>query len=516
MIAALIPVYLAAVVSPGAGVIHDDGVYMVTAQSLATGNGYQIRSLPSEIPQTKYPILYPLVLAALWKLYPDFPANIVLFKLFSLLCTAVWVGAAYRLCRRMGASRTECGWVCLWMLSSGWVLFAGAGVMSDMLFCALTAGALVVLDDDRLNYPRSILGGLLCGAAFLSRTIGATLIVAAVATFLLRRRFREGAVFLLCALALAAPWLAWQASQSAAADANLVYYSKLSYQGNTILSLPGLAQRANVLLTNLVFVSLGFDMLLRFPMHLAGRLASMLLWGVALYGAIRDARRLGSISAYWFLLYSGLLLIWVYMPDRYLVPLLPLAAVWAIRGMQGIPWPRVRKLVVGSSAAALALCSIVGAAANSRNIERGQTASPGDFALDRMDDVRQLCRWVRNNTPPESVLAANNDPFMYLLSGHKAVRIWRSDPYLLFYAGGNAAPLGNVANFKARLLAEDVRYLMVTPMEGFGEAPHFHRLLSEATAQCSGAFRIAARANDPNYYLIAIDHTGLSACSSAQ
>ena len=49
---------------PQFGDIHDDSIYFVSAKSLAGGD-YRIESLPTRPFQTKYPPLYPLLLACL-------------------------------------------------------------------------------------------------------------------------------------------------------------------------------------------------------------------------------------------------------------------------------------------------------------------------------------------------------------------------------------------------------------------------------------------------------------------
>jgi hypothetical protein len=98
LIAALVGIavlYLPALLAPSAGTFHDDGIYLVTAKSLAQGDGYRILSLPSEAVQTKYPFLFPVALAAVWKLLPDFPANLPALRLLTLFWTAVWCRFAY-------------------------------------------------------------------------------------------------------------------------------------------------------------------------------------------------------------------------------------------------------------------------------------------------------------------------------------------------------------------------------------------------------------------------------------
>ena len=49
---------------PAVGAWQDDAIYMVTAKSLAAGRGYRHLQIPGQPLQTKYPILYPAVLAA--------------------------------------------------------------------------------------------------------------------------------------------------------------------------------------------------------------------------------------------------------------------------------------------------------------------------------------------------------------------------------------------------------------------------------------------------------------------
>src|SRR5690349_13950375 len=51
--------------------LHDDSIYFVGAKSMAEGSGYRILSLPAEPFQTKYPPLWSLALAAIWKIDPQ-------------------------------------------------------------------------------------------------------------------------------------------------------------------------------------------------------------------------------------------------------------------------------------------------------------------------------------------------------------------------------------------------------------------------------------------------------------
>jgi len=69
--------YLALALSgPSAfGLWQDDAVYVVTAMSLADGQGYRHLEMPHQPLQTKYPPLFPAMLAGVMALWRDWPAN---------------------------------------------------------------------------------------------------------------------------------------------------------------------------------------------------------------------------------------------------------------------------------------------------------------------------------------------------------------------------------------------------------------------------------------------------------
>ena len=70
-IAALVLLVAILTVTPWpVGAFQDDAIYTVLAKALATGEGFRLINLPGSPHNTHYPPGYPLVLAALWKLWP--------------------------------------------------------------------------------------------------------------------------------------------------------------------------------------------------------------------------------------------------------------------------------------------------------------------------------------------------------------------------------------------------------------------------------------------------------------
>src|SRR4051794_30091223 len=94
--ALLVPAYWIFWTSPAVGHFHDDGVYIVTGQAIASGHGYTTASLPVPIAQTKYPPLYAAVLALVPLATPPFPQNVLALKAVSLVAMVLWLGIVWR------------------------------------------------------------------------------------------------------------------------------------------------------------------------------------------------------------------------------------------------------------------------------------------------------------------------------------------------------------------------------------------------------------------------------------
>src|SRR5690348_15208112 len=107
---------------PHFGHLHDDSIYWVSAKSLAEGKGYRILSLPAEPFETKYPPLWPLALAALWKINPQFPQNLTPAMALAWLMLPSFLWMAWRWFGHAGfGSRTRLALTAVVALSP-WVI----------------------------------------------------------------------------------------------------------------------------------------------------------------------------------------------------------------------------------------------------------------------------------------------------------------------------------------------------------------------------------------------------------
>jgi hypothetical protein len=206
------------------GSFFDDGVYVILAKALATGQGYRYLHLPGHPVATHYPPGYPVLLAALWRIAPEFPANVVVFQFANALLLAAAAAGSYFFARkRLEFSPAWSAAVAIGGSVAIPVLAQTTMVISEPLFVALLMPTLLLAEramglarDEVRTAPDSLTGqrmalvaGVMCGALALVRSIGAVAIPAAVAVGIARRRYRAAACVGLSSLALLVPWNLW-------------------------------------------------------------------------------------------------------------------------------------------------------------------------------------------------------------------------------------------------------------------------------------------------------------------
>src|SRR5215467_20398 len=174
---------------PHLGLHHDDTIYLASAKSLAEGHGYRIASLPGEPFQTKYPPVLPLLLAAVWKVAPEFPENLNFAMLLAWLMIV-----PYLLCMRAVFRFFQFGEREVWMLtllaaSHPVICLLSTVVMSDLLFLALFLMGLLLAERAlQSNEPNwlACLSGVIVGLAYLTRTAALPALVTCPLCFLYR------------------------------------------------------------------------------------------------------------------------------------------------------------------------------------------------------------------------------------------------------------------------------------------------------------------------------------------
>lgn len=427
--AMVLAVALAVVDTLPVGVFFDDGMYVILAKSLATGRGLRWLQLPGAPAATHFPPGYPFVLSLLWRLYPHFPANVVLFKVANacFLATAAG-GIALFAQRRLRFSP--------W-LAAAFAVAATAGlptlalsgrVMSEPLFLALLIPTLLfaerVVDEERRAPVASLIAlGVFVGLVTLVRTNGIAIAGGVLIVLAARRRVRDACIFAAAAVFVLIPWQLWVRANGSAVPTAIggSYEPYMTWLANGFRELgPELLARTVVQTSRETGAMLSVMWAPSMP-HVAQMMGLAM---VLVLGAI-GARRLwrdAPVSAAFFGIYLLIVLLWPFTPARFLWAVWPFVVLLPLLGalelvdwrpeagaMQAVRWVPI----------ACACLLALGYARYTERAYRGRWWSSA--ARQTASIARPLVQWVAANTPDSAVISSEIEPMMYLYAHRLAV-----------------------------------------------------------------------------------------------
>jgi hypothetical protein len=436
-----------------AGLFHDEGVYIVTAESLANANGYRAASLPGAPAERHYPPLLPLILAAVWRLAPEFPANLPALKAVPLAAAAGIVLLLPVYLRRLGFTPMVALVTGVLTGIAPLTLRYATAVVSELPFAFLALVAL--LATERATEPKrpegaAVLAGAIAGLALLTRVIGIAVVVAGVLTLWRRVGWRHAIAFILAAGLCVLPWATWLATEPHAGG-EPSYLMELSragwpHPGEIALRLAQIpAAAALVALPGLADI-------------LPGQAPGILVALCYLVGLVAIAMATFAPYGTYVVLSLAVAAVWPLFQPRYLLPLAPflLAPLVGIALTPAIG--RVRRGIGWGVVGGFVVAALVGQGASLARVHRSGLPALEQVSDDGVtwDDVQLALEWLRAYTQPDDVLGAVHDPLLHLYTGRPAVRAYpslkRPDP-------------GQVT---AELAASRARYLVDLPVPGVG------------------------------------------------
>jgi len=493
--------YYAALSPANFGRPHDDSIYVTTAKALATGEGYRIISLPYEPAQTKYPPFYPFLLSLIWKVYPQFPQNLIPMMLLTVAATLGFLAVSYLYLVRKNYSSRWQAVVVLALAALNWRTVALVSTLySEMVYALLSVLALYLAEEyekqDR-GWTWGAMAGVVIGLTFLTRSLGVTLLIALAVHSVLRRRWKKALLPLTVGSMFVIGWAVWCYLNRTTADgANVDYYtsyfghinqviSSLHSQNNTPkwLVLFGLLGRNTLMFTLVspVVVLLGIDY------------ASAQYFGfVSLFmlaGFIRQARQGLRLLHIYIICYIAMA---AFVPfpsyDRYLMPLIPFVLLFVVAEAERLiilirsELLRNGRMIKQVSAAFIGLALLISAGTILYNhfSEIFQRLGPTPFQKTPKpapEDVEAI-EWINQHTNSSDVLVCYHDPVYFLYTGRKSSRSlpmeewidWRED----------RTSMDAVENLVFRTLEQDKgRYLIVTStdFEAEDQTGQYRRIL---------------------------------------
>lgn len=473
------------------GVYHDDGIYISTAKALAEGDGYRLINLPDSPFQTKYPILYPAVLAVVWKLGPSFPANIMIMQFLNMLIGGAGLAICYLYMVKFNYFDRKIVFAAMLLCAfSHPFLYFTTVILSEILFLLLTVMMLwsfeKIINEQSPSPIRVFFIGVLITTPFLCRAIGIVYIPVALLIWHSQKYPLRWIVAGIMSVML--PYFLW-----------VVFGYHVNESGN-----PGVIYYTDYVkwftryFIDNVFNVINFNLLLipvSIPMIGAegvwsnivkqygnfGMILYLLLGIIAHIGMILHDRR--GILRYFIFAYLALILLWPWPPSRFVIPLAPFLLAYLLHTFQFYGGKFIRAYIC-KYAAILFITIIISANAFSlyQYYDQQHLSKYPRFTIVPPEQVvkwssyEDIFQWIRAQSNPNDVIACGLDSMVYLYTDRRAFRPFIANPTSLFY-GGSVPALGSIDDFIDLMTFYYPKYLVHVPLADFEEDRHFDALL---------------------------------------
>ena len=407
----------------------DNFWYMLLGESLREGEGYRDLWLPSAPAHTRYPPVYPILLAALGFINQ----SVIALKLLSMALTTATAALVFLFAEKRTNDRQVALFAGLAVACAPIVVEYSHWVLSEPAFVFFVVLALYAFARDTgqpAGYKWFAIGTAAAVLAALTRSAGYPLILAVALALGLERRWRRAAIFVGVAAAAVGGW--WLRNK-------LVVSGDVPYSEWLLFRDPYRPELGTVTPVELVarfWYNLKLYTLTVLPESFGGRDVSggvagflgIVLAAASLLGATLRAKKL-ELPELFLALYLGLVLLWpeAWGDQRLLLPVLPLIAILAL---EGFDWAfRVRNWTGGAGSLAFFAAGsvLVGVAAFgiirimppaldcAREYWRGSRYACYPPAV---GDFVDTAIWARENTEVDAVII-NRKPQIFYWYGRR-------------------------------------------------------------------------------------------------
>jgi len=422
----------ALVFSPAPHTGGDNAGYVTLAHSLTERGAYLELWDPEEPAHTKYPPVFPLLLAGAMALGVK---GWVGLKAVPFLSTLLAGAFAFLWIRDRKGEAMAAG-VSLLLVVSDAVLYYSRWVLSDPTFLAFTLGALWALErGDRRKTQNPglwVLGGFaLVLLAYFTRSAGLPLVVATILWLILKKGWKALGIFSAAFLSLAGLW--WMRGRGVGGSGYVAEFWLIDpYR-------PELGQVGPPELLARVWGNLVAYVTNLIPEGIVGLEGSLLpvvglgVTALALVGWSRSWRVGRGVGEFFFPLYAGLMLLWpeVWSGDRFALPLLPLllfyaasALLWVLRGMK----PFFRTSLVAGAFLLLALPALRNWTEEARAAQACRTVvlegdDPWACHGLNVQEYVLLAGWAGENLPLGAVVVTRKPRIFFVQSSVKTLSL---------------------------------------------------------------------------------------------
>jgi hypothetical protein len=409
----------------------DNAGYLTLAHSLLERGAYLDLYDPAEPLHTKYPPVFPLIIAGALTLGIGSWVGI---KLIVLAMGGVAIAATFLWLRRRGRAGVGLTAGALLALSPG-VLREVHWELSDVPFWCFTA--LAVWAFERLrpgDWRRFALAVAATTLAYFTRSAGLPLVIAAFAWLAWRRRWPQLLAFGAVLLTLALLWW-WRGHQGGGAEYVAEFWLRDPY--NPQLGRAGAADLVARFVENVQrYVTV------HAPILLFGRATPVPVFGVlavlaaGVYGWVVRLRR-ARVAELFLPLYLGLILLWpaVWSGERFLLPVLGLLVGYAADGFTRVARAFAPRAAERLALGALGIFLVVNTPALARHVQTGQACqdeyragNPYPCTIAPSREFFAMAEWAGTALPPNAVVLSRKPRLFHVMSGGLKSRNYPMDP----------------------------------------------------------------------------------------
>lgn len=451
-----------------AGLFVDDAWYIVLAKSLAQGDGFRLISSATTPILPAFPPGFPMLLAPVLAVTPNFPDNVAALKAVSVVAMFGVAAVTYlHLVRHRSVPAPVATVVALIaVLMPAFVFLATSTVMAEAVF---TLGQLcVVLSVERAARAPAqdatrgaIVGGLIAGVTLLVRLAGVAGVVASALYLWHRRGWRVAMVFVAVTGMCYAPWAAYAAAKRDGQDELVRHGGSVAYRYRDLLlmryggeahggrvtwaEMPG---RIGANLLNVAGRDIGAFIL---PAVYRGSsesgqevfgmsgetgirassmggvtatvMVSLAVSTVALVGFIAAARRRFTVAEAIVPVTLAMIMLVPARTFRYALPLAPFVAFYFLCGLEALSAAiaRSREWHFSGAFRIAATCILAFFVAEHTAYLRSVKSGTPPPWLKEYADVKTVTDWLATNLTGEGSVASNNPGLVYLTTGRRGV-----------------------------------------------------------------------------------------------
>ena len=425
--------------TPVAGYLRDDAIYMTLAKSIAHNNGYRIISSPQNNLYSKQPFIFPLLLSPAFIFTSNINTNIIICEIISILFMLAFLVVLYFYLRVRLSNVSQPALIALFILfltafhHRTLSYFSSGPVMSEGCY-ALFVVITLLLFERRRNIFLIVLFAIII---FYTRIVGVALGISLLLYLLLKKRYREMLLYSGIYVIFALVWYyrSWRLGLPGGYFdelllKNVFTLEKINGWHDILLRFfSNLWTYMNYGIPDIIFpISVG-----KRPMILAHRLGIftfilicrvILFDGIMLIGFISKLKEKVTPLELYVVIYVIIYLFWPYVQVRFLWPLLPFVFFYFIIGIKTILKP-IKTRLIRKHYKTLAFSGLfiflLGFSPRHKEflhiIKTPYTERKDDEMIKEHENA---FLWLRNNTKKEDILITEDASLFYLYTQRKA------------------------------------------------------------------------------------------------